>query len=49
MARNIPEIIVMIIRIPMSEFGTVLRPTLTADMLADAAPVTGTDVTMEAI
>ncbi len=48
MARNISKMIVMIRHILMSEFGTALRPTLTADMLANAAPAAGADVTMEA-
>jgi|GEM_PF-3111402 len=48
MARNIPKMIAMIRPILMSEFGTALRPTLTADMLANTAPAAGADVTMEA-
>jgi len=44
MARNIPETIVMIRHILVSESRTLLRTMLTADMLADAAPAVGARV-----
>lgn len=44
MASNIPEMIVMIRHIFMTDSPTVLRPVLTADMPADASPVAGARV-----